>query len=343
MQSVQSYLEQNRRRIQACLGEFLPRQHAHPDLHAFRAMMWDYPSRGGKGVRSSICLATCAAFGGDPEDAIRTAAALELFQNWILIHDDVEDDSDLRRGEPCLHRKHGVPLAINVGDALHNQMWRLLHSNTSKLGYTRTFSVLQEFNGLVDAVAAGQHIELTWVEEHRWMLTEEDYYAMCERKTASYTCVSPCRLGALLAGASDTDLKHLSEMGRMLGLAFQLQDDVLNLVGDESKYGKEIAGDLWEGKRTLILIHLLRHATNSERLQIQTILNKPRRKKQPSEIEWILDRMQSYGSIAYAQQEATDLASRARLYFERYFPELADPISRDMLLRLMNFLAQRDH
>lgn len=343
MVDIPTLLKRNRQKTQQCLAAFLPSGHTHPDLNAFYSMLWDYPSRTGKGLRSALCLITCQAFGGDPDDAIQTATALELFQNWILIHDDIEDASDLRRGEPCLHKKHGVPMAINVGDALHSQMWRLLHLNASVLGYERSFEVLDEFGELVDTVAAGQHIELTWVAEGRWELSEQDYYGMCERKTSSYTCISPCRLGALIAGASADAVDAFQEIGRILGLAFQLQDDVLNLVGETERYGKEIAGDLWEGKRTLILIHLQHQCTDQERQRIRAILGKPRQAKTEADVQWILEQMHAHGSIEYAKEEALRLAHVSKQHFLKKFPTLPNEEGHEAFLALVDYLTRRDH
>ena len=343
MMDISELLQRNRREVQRCLVEFLPHTHPHPDIQTLYQMMWDYPLRPSKGLRATLCLLTCQVFGGDPALALPTATSLELFQNWILIHDDIEDASDLRRGEPCLHVKYGVPMAINVGDALHSQMWRLLLRNTKGLGSALAFRVFEEFMELVDAVVAGQHIELSWVAQDRWEISERDYYEMCERKTASYTCVTPCRLGALIAGAPDAALEALREIGRILGLAFQLQDDVLNLAGDQDKYGKEIAGDLWEGKRTLILIHLLQRCSTAEKLQIQEILSQPRTMKDSDAIVWILERMHFYGSIEYARCEAQRLADQAKQLFELQFPAPPDPKARRLFLELVDFVIRRDH
>ncbi len=343
MVDVPKLLKRNREKVQRCLMEFLPVTHEHPNLQAFYTMMWDYPLRASKGLRSTLCLLICEAFGGKPHLAIRTAAAIELFQNWILIHDDIEDASDLRRGEPCLHHKYGIPMAINAGDALHNQMWCLLHQNVEDLGYECSFQVLHEFTELVSTVAAGQHIELSWVAQDTWDLSEEDYYLMCERKTASYTCVSPCRLGALIAGASKREINAFREIGRTLGIAFQLQDDLLNLTADEGKYGKEIAGDLWEGKRTLILIHLLRRSSQIEKERIQAILSEPRTMKQESDILWILDQMHSHGSTEYARTHAQRLVQFSKQLFNEQFPRLPNSQAREAFLDVVDFVIEREY
>ncbi|MCZ6681209.1 MAG: polyprenyl synthetase family protein, partial [Candidatus Poribacteria bacterium] len=207
---LSEFLKVTKAKIDTYIFDFLPRGHERSEVREFYEMMLDYPLRSGKGLRPAICLLMCEAFGGNPDEAFNTAAALELLQNWTLIHDDIEDGSDLRRGQPCLHQKHGIPIAINVGDGLHCKMWEMLHRNADVLGYERAFEIALEFSQLSNQVVQGQHIELSWVENNRWALTEADYWTMCVQKTASYTCVAPCRFGAIIAGAPQEKLDQLT-------------------------------------------------------------------------------------------------------------------------------------
>ena len=230
------------------IDSLLPAGGDTPELARYAQMLRDYPQRGGKGIRSELLLGTARAYGVQPESpewqrALWLAAALELFQNWVLIHDDIEDDSEERRGRPALHRLHGVPLAINAGDALHVYMWMAVRRS----GVDRA---LDEFMQMVLKTAEGQHLDLAWVESREWNLTEADYLRMVRLKTAYYTVIYPLRLGALAAGREPAP--QFEAAGLALGTAFQIRDDVLNLIGDPAKYGKEIGGDLLEGKRTLI-------------------------------------------------------------------------------------------
>ena len=160
------FLKETKKQIDTHIFDFLPSEHEHPEVHQFYQMMLDYPLRAGKGLRPAICLLICEAFGGAPRKAINTAAALELLQNWALIHDDIEDGSDLRRGEPCLHQKYGIPIAINVGDGLHCKMWEMLNRNADVLGYELAFEIASEFAQLSNSIVEGQHIELSWVENN---------------------------------------------------------------------------------------------------------------------------------------------------------------------------------
>ncbi|MDG6905818.1 MAG: polyprenyl synthetase family protein [Nitrososphaerota archaeon] len=309
----------NKNSLDRLILDFLPATDENPEIMGLHEMMRDYPSRGGKGLRGSLCLLCCELFGGDKQDAMIAAAGLELFQNWILIHDDIEDQSDLRRGLPALHKKVGLELAINVGDALHGKMWELLLQNRKRLGSELTIRILDEFAKMLNATTEGQQMELRWTTTGRWNITEADYFMMVTKKSAWYTCISPTRLGILTASNRNSKQTLLDESlmtliveyGTHLGISFQIVDDVLNLMGDESKYGKEILGDLFEGKRTLMLIHLLNRCDLSKKRRIIDVLSKPREKKKTDEVRYIFDSMLESGSIDYAKQTAKQLSERA--------------------------------
>lgn len=340
---LDNFLKETKEKIDAYIFNFLPLTHERTEVHRLYEMMRDYPLRSGKRLRPALCLLICEAFGGNPQEALNTAAALELLQDWLLIHDDIEDESDLRRGQPCLHQKYGIPMAINVGDALHCKMWEMLHKNADSLGYENAFQIQSEFSQLCNQVVEGQHIELSWVSNNRWNLTEADYWTMCVQKTAWYTCITPCRIGALIAGTTKAEADRFIEIGMNLGVAFQIQDDVLNLVGEVGRYGKEIAGDISEGKRTLVLIHLFSSCTKVEALRLIEIMDKPREDKNQQEIREVLRLMGKYESIQYAQRQSKKLAQKAYIGFNREFAHLPDSRAKNLFLRLIHFVIEREH
>jgi geranylgeranyl diphosphate synthase, type II len=337
------FLKETKAKIDAYILDFLPQDSERAEVRQLYEMMLDYPQRAGKMLRPAFCLLICEAFGGDPQEACNTAASLELLQNWLLIHDDIEDGSDLRRGEPCLHQKHGIPMAINVGDALHCKMWEMLHRNADLLGYELAFKILSEFTHLSNQVVEGQHIELSWVRDNRWDLTEQDYWTMCALKTASYTCVTPFRLGAIIARATEAEIDRFIDIGVDLGVAFQIQDDVLNLTGEEGTYGKEIGGDISEGKRTLVLIHLFNSCTQLEAQRVIEIMDKLREEKGEDEIREVLDLMKKYDSIQYAQQRSRELVEKACERFNRDFAHLPDSRAKEIFLHLIRFVIEREY
>jgi geranylgeranyl diphosphate synthase, type II len=289
------------------LTELLPKSSGVREVDLLYRMMRDYPSRTGKGMRPFLCVTACRAAGGKEDDALLTAACIELFQNWILIHDDIEDGSELRRGEPALHKKYPETLALNAGDALHAKTWEALLMNQRRLGMRKTLSIMDEFSHMVNQTTEGQHMELGWVAGKRWDLKEKDYFEMCVRKTSWYTVASPCRLGAIVAGAPAGVLKNLREFGIDLGVAFQIQDDSLNLVGDATKYGKAKSDDILEGKRTLILLHLLEVASQSERDKVIAIMNKDRNTKTPADVAYVLSLIDKHDAIGFARKRAAEL------------------------------------
>src|SRR5437870_2044776 len=239
-------------------------------------LMLDYPLRDAKALRPALCVATCRALGGRLEAVLRSAAVLEFYHNAFLIHDDVEDGSEKRRDLPTLHHQHGAPIAINVGDAMLALALRPLLDNMHSLGLGKALRVLEAVARMARESAEGQAIELDWVRRRRWDLSDADYVRMVYKKTAWYTFVAPMLIGGIIAGAPASRLTALRKFAASLGVAFQIQDDVLNLIAAETLYGKEIGGDLWEGKHTLILLHAMRCASAEEQQRAGQVLGKPR-------------------------------------------------------------------
>ncbi len=287
----------------------------------------DYPLRGGRMLRPSLCIATARALGGDAEDAVNTAVALELMHNAFLVHDDVEDDGEERRGRPTLNALHGVAVAVNVGDALAVMSLRPLIDNRKRLGPRLTLRVLEETELMARESVEGQAIELGWRRDNAVDLGEDDYLRMILKKTCWYTTIYPSRVGALIATRDGADLERMVRFGFFLGAAFQIEDDILNLVGDKKKYGKEIDGDIWEGKRTLMLIHTMGRASREERDRLRAALAAPRSERRGDDVEWIRGLIDRNESVQYARQVAHGLAGAALHEFSLVFGDL--PESRD--------------
>ena len=238
-------------------------------------LMLDYPLRHGKMLRPALAIAACRAFGGPLAAVLPTAAVLELYHNAFLIHDDVEDQSYLRRSEATLNRLHGAPAAINVGDAMLAVAMQPLLDNMALIGLGRTLKILRLVARMARETAEGQMRELGWIASGEWRLTARDYTRLVHKKTSWYTFIAPVVAGALIAGRDEREAERLGRAITPLGVAFQIQDDVLNLVTEPDAYGKDVCGDLWEGKRTLILIHALNVAPEAERSRALAILRKP--------------------------------------------------------------------
>ena len=315
----------------------LPESHARGELAAFYQLIRDYPQRGGKRLRGQLVLRSVSAHGANWQRGLDVAAALELFQNWVLIHDDIEDDSEDRRGAPALHRQVGMPVALNVGDALHVYMWRVLH-HLEGFSSDVQRQVFSEFEWMISRTAEGQHLDLSWVAKGTFDISEEDYLEMVTLKTAYYTVVCPLRLGALCAEMKPK--ARFVEAGIDLGVAFQIRDDVLNLM-PEISYGKEFAGDLFEAKRTLVLAHLFAHADEGERDEVRERLVKLRGEKSEEDIERILSLLERYGSLAYAQEVAEARANKGLLLLRESFADLPNQEEAQRILGLLSSLASR--
>jgi geranylgeranyl diphosphate synthase type II len=305
-------------------------------------LLSDYPSRTAKALRPSLCLATCEAFGAALDKALQSAVAIELLHNAFLIHDDIEDGSLLRRGRPTLHRIHGIPLALNAGDALALHALGALRKNIDPLGARVAERVLAEFDFMSRQTVAGQALELGWARDGRLDLSPDDYLDLVMKKTCWYTTVLPLRVGALIGSDGSADLEPMISCGFHLGAAFQIRDDILNLTGDVALYGKERFGDLREGKRTLILIHLLAAADPADFAWLSAYLRREPAERRSPDVGRVFELMLSYGSIAFAAEFANGVARSAGAAMEDAFAGLPDTNARRFLRELVPFMVERE-
>jgi len=311
-----------------------------PRRHLY-SLVADYPQRGGRMLRSSLCIATARAFGAGLEDAVRSAVAIELLHNAFLVHDDIEDESDHRRGRPTLHTLHGVDVAVNVGDALTLLSIRALIDNRRTLGERLSLRVIEEAEHMAQETVEGQAIELGWRRDNAIDLAETDYLEMVLKKTCWYTTIWPSRVGALIGTRADRDLDRFICFGFFLGAAFQITDDLLNLQGDARRYGKELGGDIWEGKRTLMLIALLQQAGPRERARLGTFLAQPRHARRPGDVAWVRKRMEAQGCFEYARQVAHGLAGAARREGAALYAALPSSRDREFIEALPTWVLSR--
>jgi geranylgeranyl diphosphate synthase type II len=313
----------------------------------FYDLLADYPFREGKGLRPAICLAACRAAGGRTEQALPSAAALELFHNAFLLHDDIEDGSRFRRGKVTLFETHGVPVAINVGDGTHVLALGMLLANTSRLGVRKALVILREAERMARESVEGQACELAWIEQQRFDLEDRDYVRMAYKKTCWYTVIAPLRIGVICGSPpgpeapSDHELMPLLELGHLAGIAFQICDDLLNLEADESAYGKESCGDLWEGKRTVMLLHLVRTARPRVRDRALRILRTPRARKRQRDVDWLRGAMIDAGSLEHGRGLAADYSRRALELDGRGFPFMHDSDDRRFLSEMLRYVIDR--
>jgi geranylgeranyl diphosphate synthase, type II len=338
VRDVEAYTDEVGRLVRRSMLDTIPDGEPHRWLYRVAR---DYPSRPGKTIRPALCVATSRAFGGADPDILPIAVAIELLHNAFLVHDDIVDGSERRRGRPTLPAEYGVGLALNAGDALAVLSNQVLRRHTSSMDGELAERLLSEFDDMALRTLEGQATELGWRRDQVEALEPEDYLDLIMHKTCWYTTVHPLRVGALVGSAGSADLKPMVRFGFYLGAAFQIQDDLLNLIGTEHEYGKEIGGDLYEGKRTLPLIHLMRHARGTDRRLVDRYLRLERSERSAGLVSEIRGLLNAYGSIAFAAAYAQGIAGAALDAFDAAFlPAMAGP-DRDFVRALVPYMLDR--
>lgn len=321
--------------MQAYLPDKEPRRYLYD-------LVSTYPARAGKGLRPALCIATCLAHGGQLHRVLKAAVAIELFHNAFLIHDDIEDGSEHRRGLPTLHAEHGLPLAVNVGDALQVLSIRPLMESRDLLGTALSWQVFTEIEHMVRQSVEGQAMELGWIRDNICDLDEFDYLRMTLKKTCWYTCIHPLRIGAIIGSEGTVRPARFDRFGYYLGAAFQIQDDLLNLLGEQDRYGKEILGDIREDKRTVMLIHALKTAAGTDRQRMEAFLATPRQERTTDDVNWVFDCMAQAGSLTFGRSCAAHLAGAALGEFDRAFGHLGSNEHTEFLHNLVLYMIERD-
>lgn len=334
---VPRLLQQYGQATRAMVLEYL---HSEPPSPYLDELMAQYPQRVGKMMRPGICIATACAFGARPADAVRCAAGIEFFHNALLIHDDIEDESEERRGRPTLHAEHGVPLAINAGDGLMLLAVRTLIDGLQDFGPDVSREAVARTQHMARQTAEGQALELGWRAHNRTDVAEADYLTMVLKKTAWMSTIWPSQLGVLIGARGAYDPSNVVRFGFFLGAAFQIQDDLLNLEPDP-RYGKERFGDLYEAKRTLMLIHLRQACGDAERRELDDFLGLRRRERTAERVGRIYALMERHGSITYARTVAAALGGAAMREFELAFEGLPPSPDRDFLQGLAPWVFAR--
>lgn len=221
---------------------------------------------GGKRLRPTLALAACNVFSDNIENAIKPALAVEVFHNFTLVHDDIMDNADIRRGQVTIHKKWNDNTAILSGDAMTILAYRLL-TQTPAIYLT---PVLNIFNNVALGVCEGQQYDMDF--ESKLTVSSEDYMRMIELKTA-VLLKGALQIGAVIGDASNKDIELVGKFGTNMGLAFQLQDDLLDIYGDEAIFGKSIGGDIIACKKTMLVIEMVKHLSEEELNEFWIVFN----------------------------------------------------------------------
>ncbi len=301
MKSALEILGEYKGEVEAELERYLPR---NGEPQEFYASVWDLLDRGGKRFRPALTFLACECVGGRRDDTIGGAAAVELLHNMTLVHDDIEDQSELRRGKPCIHIIYGIPTAINVGDAMLIKVFEI--ANSSKIPQDRCHRLVSQIAKRAYDITWGQAFEFGMWD--RKDFTEEDVIRLLRHKTGALTGLST-EAGAIAGGGSEEQLTILSEFGETIGVGFQIVDDILNVAGDVKEYGKEIGGDIREGKKTVLAAHLLKTASSQDRKTFTRLLGKTKITRK--EVRKAVDLYEKYGSINFAKKQAESYLENA--------------------------------
>ena len=261
---------------------------------------------GGKMLRPYLVLKACEAVGGSWEKAVPAAAAVEILHTFTLIHDDIIDEDLVRRGQPSVHARWGVPTAIIAGDFLFSKVFLAASRGLRELEISEE-TIARVVETLADAtgkICEGQMLDMEF--EGRGEVSEEEYLAMVERKTA-YLFKASAEVGALIGGADESMVGALGEYGRLAGIGFQMVDDVLGLIADERKLGKPVGSDLREGKKTMPIIYALSKADSVQRREILEAAGS----KSREQIAEAIDLIVRLGGIEYAKRKAKEYVEQA--------------------------------
>lgn len=257
MKSFQDYLDTINQAIAAIPYPAQPSQLYEPISY--------HMALGGKRIRPVLTLMACDAMGGDSTTALDAALGIEMFHNFTLLHDDVMDNADVRRGKTTVHRRWNDNTAILSGDTM-------LTIATQYIARTANWQVMNLFNKTAIEIYEGQQWDMDF--EVRNDVTVEEYIEMIRLKT-SVLLGCALKTGAILAGATDEDANALYDAGVNMGLAFQLMDDVLDVWGDPKTFGKEIGGDIMNNKKTFLLINAMQLAQGDDAGELRYWLNNP--------------------------------------------------------------------
>ncbi|MFQ6051899.1 MAG: polyprenyl synthetase family protein [Candidatus Hydrothermarchaeota archaeon] len=284
---------------------------------------------GGKRIRPSLTILSCLALGGNEEEALPVAAAFELIHTFTLIHDDIMDDDDFRRGLPTIHKKWDVPIAILSGDTLFALAFELISS--SGLDSQISKEILNLLARTAVIICEGQTMDLEF--EKRWDVKEEEYLEMVEKKTASLLSAS-AMAGSIVAKGTEEQVNQVANYGKYLGIAFQIKDDLLGIVGERSELGKPVGSDIKKGKKNLIILHALENSEGEDR---EFLLNRLGKDFPNDELNKIIRILEKTKSIEYAENKAKNLINRAK----KCINTLPKSEPQEILLKLADFVVER--
>jgi len=353
---IERMLKERAKEIDAAIEKYIPRKFNENSLvfefsrprfsHNLEALdkaisepIWEFLDRGGKRWRPSLFLVIIEALGKNPKEFLDFAIISEVIHNGTLIIDDIEDASEKRRGKPTTYRIFGLDFAINAGNAMYYLPLLVLFKYMEMLDPSTLNKLYNIYTQEMINISLGQAMDLAWHKGYAKAdaISVEDYLQMCAYKTGTLARMS-AKLAAVLAGAKEDHVEKLGRFAETIGIAFQIHDDILDLTGGRFAKGKGGKGmDISEGKRSLIVIHTLEHAQQSDRQRLLSILamhtNNQEFRDEAIEI------MRKYGSIDFARQFAVKMIRKTWNEVDEALPSST---AKDRLRDFAQYLINRD-
>jgi len=354
-EGIEEYLIKKKPEIDRVIQKYLPRRASKKWLefvfgkpHYFYSPkaaqevlidpIYDFLDRGGKRWRPALFLLVAEAVGGDPQKIKDFVIIPELLHDGSIIIDDIEDQGELRRGKPCLHRIFGIDVAVNAGNFLYFLPLMALIKNKDKF---KPKTLLEAYKICVQEMSnihLGQGMDIYWHKGKAKKINQKEYLQMCAFKTGCLSRLA-AKLAVVLSGETSKLAESMGKMAESVGIAFQIQDDILDLVlegKERKKFGKSFGNDIKEGKRTLMIIHTLEKAGQKDREKLLKILDKhtDNLKERREAIEII----KKYGSIEYAKEVARKIVKDSWQEAEKLLPQSKAKVR---LEQFVNYLIER--
>lgn len=285
---------------------------------------------GGKRLRPHMVIKSCQILRGNISNAMPAASAVEMIHNFTLVHDDIMDNDEMRHGVPTVHKKFGMPIAILAGDVLFSKAYQII--SESKLSKDATIQLVSRLAKACVDVCEGQLLDVKMAEEKRIPLQKE-YITMIGKKTAALFDVS-CSMGAICATNNQKDISNLSNFGRNLGIAFQITDDLIGVMGDPKITKKPVGNDLREGKKSLPILMAIKLAKGKDKKTILKAFGNPKSTK--NDLKNAVDVIRSLGIEENVRNQALEYAEKAKKSLSKYSGS-----AKTELIDLLDFVVKR--
>lgn len=285
---------------------------------------------GGKRLRPHMVIKSCQILGGNAVVAIPSASAVEMIHNFTLVHDDIMDNDEMRHGVPTVHKKFGMPIAILAGDVLFSKAYQIILD--SKLSKDSIIQLVSRLAKACVEVCEGQLLDVKMAEEKR-IPSQKEYIGMISKKTAALFDVS-CSMGAICATSNQSDISNLSIFGRNLGIAFQITDDLIGVMGDPEIIKKPVGNDLREGKKSLPILLAIKSASDKDKKVILKVFGNPKATK--NDLKYAVNVIRSLGIEEDVRKQALKYAEMAKKSLSKYSGS-----AKTELIELLDFVVKR--